>query len=91
MVRMCTLLLSNHVLGLSKLAVNDKREIVCCNAPTCGSRRQLASVILVKAYWRCYTYVGMHEGREGEREKNVLLVVVNLVIPPIHVELNFGV
>ena len=89
MVCMCTLLLSNHVLGLSKLAINSKREIVCCNAPTCGSRRQLASVILVEAYWRCYTYVGMHEGRK--REKNVLLAVVNLVIPPIHLELNFGV
>jgi hypothetical protein len=35
-------LLSNHVLGLSKLTVKNKREIMCRNAPTCmyGSRRQ---------------------------------------------------
>ena len=68
MVHMCMLLLSNYVLGLSKLAVSDKQEIVCCNTPTCGSRRQLASVILVEAYWRCYTYVGMCEGKERERK-----------------------
>ena len=38
-----------------------------------------------------HMYVGMREGREGERKTTVLLTIVSSVIPPIHVELNFGV